>query len=318
MKKISIALATYNGEKFIEEQLKSIVNQSIKPDEIIVCDDNSTDGTVKILQNLINFYKDFNIKLVINEKNIGYTKNFANAIKMCTGDIIFLSDQDDIWAKNKIEDYMKAFENEDIVLLAGGKEYINENFHINNIIKNPIFSINKIKKILFEAALTRASYNGCVLAIDKTKIESKKFDELINYLYEDVIDTHDKFLVYYFAGIDKYYLLDEVYTYYRLHGNNLAGSNNTLKPRGDYNRRLLQANKDVEYLSFFKKLVDEDELLINKLYYKILEEILKYKTDRLNMLKGKNILLFIKLLNKIIWNDNNKVALGDLYYIFKK
>lgn len=318
MKKVSVALATYNGEKYIEEQLESIINQTIKPDEIIVCDDKSTDNTVLLINNIINRNRDIDIKLVINKNNLGYIKNFAYAMKMCTGDVIFLSDQDDIWVINKIEDYLKVFENENIILLAGGKEYVNENFHLSDIKKKSVYSVDKIKKVTFEQALTRASYNGCVLAIDKTKIDSKEFDKLINYLYEEVIDTHDKFLVYYFAGIDKYYLLDEVYTYYRLHGNNLAGSNNTLKPRGDYNRRLFQASKDVEYLGFFKKLVGKGELLINKSYHRILEEILKYKMERLIMLKSKNILLFIKLLNKIKWNDNSKVVLGDLYYIFKK
>lgn len=318
MKKISVAIATYNGEKFINEQIVSITNQTLKPDEIIVCDDNSTDGTVEILRNLINFYKDLNIKLVINEKNVGYTKNFANAMKMCTGDVIFLSDQDDIWAHNKIEDYLKALENENIVLLAGGKEYVDENFHLKDINKKPVFNINKIKKISFESALTRAMFNGCVLAIDKTKIDEKLFNKLVDYLYDNILDTHDKFLVYYFAGIDKYYLLDEVYTYYRLHNDNLAGSNRSLKPRGDYNRRVLQANCDVNYLSFFKEKVESGELLINKSYNAILEEILNYKFDRLNMLKNKSILSFFKLLDKKKWNDNKKVVLGDFYYILKK
>lgn len=98
--KISIALCTYNGAKYLEEQLKSLAEQTLKADEIIICDDNSSDNTV----NIINRYKDnLNIKLTLNKVNLGVTKNFEQAISLCSGDIVFLCDQDDVWHKDKIK-----------------------------------------------------------------------------------------------------------------------------------------------------------------------------------------------------------------------
>ncbi len=99
--KISIALCTYNGEKYIREQLESYARQMQLPDELIVCDDGSIDATVDIVR---QFAVDapFPVHLYINVQNLGSTKNFEKAIRLCKGDIIFLSDQDDVWREDKI------------------------------------------------------------------------------------------------------------------------------------------------------------------------------------------------------------------------
>jgi glycosyltransferase involved in cell wall biosynthesis len=91
---ISLAMPTYNGERFLREQLDSIYNQTIVPDEVIVVDDCSTDGTISILE---EYKKKYGLKYWVNEKNLGYNKNFEKAISLCTGDYIALSDQDDVW-----------------------------------------------------------------------------------------------------------------------------------------------------------------------------------------------------------------------------
>lgn len=99
MEKISVALATYNGEKYIEKQLDSIRNQTIKPDEVVIVDDKSSDRTVALINEFIAVNNLVNWKLFVNEKNVGYRKNFYNALKKVTGEVIFLSDQDDEWHK---------------------------------------------------------------------------------------------------------------------------------------------------------------------------------------------------------------------------
>ncbi|WP_188400347.1 glycosyltransferase family 2 protein [Sporomusa sp. GT1] len=112
--KISIALCTYNGDKYLKEQLDSILYQGRKPDEVVICDDGSIDNSWDILK---KFKKDapFDVQLVKNEKNLGSTLNFAKAISRCSGDIIFLADQDDVWIPNKIEVMMNTFESDDNV-----------------------------------------------------------------------------------------------------------------------------------------------------------------------------------------------------------
>ncbi|MBR5643961.1 MAG: glycosyltransferase [Salinivirgaceae bacterium] len=107
--KLSVALCTYNGERFIEEQLSSIINQSKKVDEIIVCDDCSSDRTVEIVKSISESNKDVDIRIYENEQNLGVCANFEKAVFLCNGDIIFLSDQDDIWNPLKVETTIKWF-----------------------------------------------------------------------------------------------------------------------------------------------------------------------------------------------------------------
>jgi glycosyltransferase involved in cell wall biosynthesis len=95
---ISVCMATYNGEKYIKEQLLSILKQISNEDEIIISDDLSDDKTIEIIESL----KDNRIKIFFNT-NRGYTNNFQNAIQQASGDCVFLSDQDDIWVDNKLE-----------------------------------------------------------------------------------------------------------------------------------------------------------------------------------------------------------------------
>lgn len=105
----SIVLCTYNGEKYIKEQLDSFANQTILPDELVICDDGSKDKTLEII-NKFKTNSPFEIKVIVNKINVGVTKNFENACKNAVYDIIFFSDQDDIWFPSKAEKILKAFE----------------------------------------------------------------------------------------------------------------------------------------------------------------------------------------------------------------
>lgn len=107
--RISVGVCTHNGEKFIREQLECILNQTVKPDEIIVTDDNSSDNTVEIVNSLLND-SGINHKVVPYDTHQGILKNFQNCLDMCTGDVIFSCDQDDVWMKDKIEKFIPYFE----------------------------------------------------------------------------------------------------------------------------------------------------------------------------------------------------------------
>jgi len=102
LKTIGTVIATYNGEKYLEEQMDSIVNQSLKPDKIIVVDDCSTDGTTTTIAKYRKSYPEM-IIFEQNQRNLGHTKTFERGISMCKTDYIALSDQDDIWEPNKIK-----------------------------------------------------------------------------------------------------------------------------------------------------------------------------------------------------------------------
>jgi glycosyltransferase involved in cell wall biosynthesis len=100
--RISVALCTYNGERFLPRQLASIQQQTRLPDELVVCDDGSVDNTIDILRDFADSVS-FPVKISINEKNLGFVRNFEQAIQLCCGDLIALSDQDDIWYPNRLE-----------------------------------------------------------------------------------------------------------------------------------------------------------------------------------------------------------------------
>jgi glycosyltransferase involved in cell wall biosynthesis len=107
--KISIAMCTYNGAEFLRAQLESIAGQSRRPDEIVICDDASTDETESVIKDFIGSSR-VSIFLHSNEKNLGAVRNFEKTIRLCTGDVIVLSDQDDVWRKDKLQLIETAFE----------------------------------------------------------------------------------------------------------------------------------------------------------------------------------------------------------------
>jgi glycosyltransferase involved in cell wall biosynthesis len=99
---ISVALCTYNGERFLPEQLASMQQQTKLPDELVVCDDRSTDRTLEIVREFAASVS-FPVNVVVNEENLGSSKNFEKAIRLCSGDLIALSDQDDVWYPMRLE-----------------------------------------------------------------------------------------------------------------------------------------------------------------------------------------------------------------------
>lgn len=105
--KVSVCMATYNGQKYIRQQLNSILNQSVMVDEICIVDDCSTDETLRIIEE----YKSSQFIIIRNKKNMGYVKSFERSIEASSGDIIILSDQDDVWSLNKVEKLLHYYKN---------------------------------------------------------------------------------------------------------------------------------------------------------------------------------------------------------------
>lgn len=101
--KVSVLMTTYNGEKYISEQLESILRQSRQADEVIICDDCSGDGTVGVIKDFIYKNELVNWTLYQNKENKGWRRNFIEGLQYTSGDVIFFSDQDDIWLPHKIE-----------------------------------------------------------------------------------------------------------------------------------------------------------------------------------------------------------------------
>lgn len=105
---ISIAMCTYNGAPFVKDQLDSLAAQSRKPDEMVVCDDGSSDGTVRIVREFIA-RAPFPVLLIVNRKNLGPTKNYEQAMAHCKGDIIVFADQDDVSRADRLRQIEDTF-----------------------------------------------------------------------------------------------------------------------------------------------------------------------------------------------------------------
>ena len=120
---ISIAMATYNGAKYLREQLDSLFNQTIQDFELVVCDDCSTDNTWQILESYAT--NNSKMRIVENDKNLGFKGNFEKAIRLCEGDYIALCDQDDIWLPDHLSVLLDAMDDE-IQIVCGECFFVDE------------------------------------------------------------------------------------------------------------------------------------------------------------------------------------------------
>lgn len=120
--RISVAMCTYNGAQFLPAQLESIFAQTRPPDEIVICDDGSTDETISLIPDTVVLHR--------NEQNLGTVKNFEKTIGLCTGDVIALSDQDDVWRADKLALIEEAFQkNPNAGLVFSDAEIVDEDLN---------------------------------------------------------------------------------------------------------------------------------------------------------------------------------------------
>lgn len=159
---ISVCMATYNGEKYVRDQLESILKQLNQTDEVIVSDDGSSDDTLKIVRSI----NDQRIQIVHNLSNHGYTGNFYNALKHAKGEYIFLSDQDDIWVDDKVQKTMSFLDKYDFVV--SDASVVDEHLNIINQSRFSIFSV----KSGFMNNLLRCRYLGCCMAFRRCVLEA--------------------------------------------------------------------------------------------------------------------------------------------------
>lgn len=220
---ISVALCTYNGEKFLEEQLDSILNQTIPVDEIIVCDDCSSDNTFEILEKYRK--NDARFKIYRNKKNLGTIKNFEKAISLTTGDYVFLSDQDDIWNEKKVEITKDIFEqNSQCNVLFSNAQLIDENNKL--ITSTTLFNVvNLTQEALkyFSEGLDLELMNienritGATMAFRKSYIS----EILPFYNFEKIL--HDEYIAISAINDNCLYFVDKYLISYRIHQNQTMG-----------------------------------------------------------------------------------------------
>lgn len=220
--KISVCIATYNGARYIEEQILSVLNQLDENDEIIVSDDNSTDNTVKLIEQI----KDKRIKIYFNEINQNNTikpiykatKNFENSLIQAEGDIIFLCDQDDIWEPNKVAYSLNILENAKSILLVHNAIIFDE---IKGEKENTYFTTVKSGDGVFKN-IFRNTYLGCCMVFKK---------ELLQYAipFPKNLHAHDMWLGIIAEIYGSSVFIDKTLIKYRRHSSNVTMSSGRSK-----------------------------------------------------------------------------------------
>ncbi len=232
---ISIAMAVFNGEKYIKEQISSILNQLDKNDEIVISYDPCSDNTYKIISKLSA--SDNRIK-IINGPGNGIIKNFENAFLHCKNEYIFLCDQDDIWLDNKVSTVVNAFKATRADVIIHDCIVINQE---NKVISNSFFDMRHCKSG-FLYNIIHNSYIGCCMAVRREFL-------MHNILpFPKNIPMHDQWIGLVAEKIGKVEFINIPLLKYRRHVNNSTGLNhsslfNMIKFRLNLIIALLKINK---------------------------------------------------------------------------
>ncbi len=228
---VSVAMCTYNGAKYLAEQLESIARQSHPVDELVVCDDRSTDGTIAVLK---KFAADapFPVNIHINEENLGSTRNFDKCLGLCQGEILVLCDQDDVWAQDKVQrqvDYLAAhpgheavFSNAYLIDDQGQRldHMLWDNFGFNSE-RQAKWKSGKAKDLLFESYIV----TGATLAVRKRALSYlSPFPVHLNpYI-------HDAWMALVLSLNDKIGFISDPLLSYRVHASQQVGFGQKLEP----------------------------------------------------------------------------------------
>ena len=318
--KTSLVMAIYNGEKYIVEQLESIKNQTVKIDEAIFIDDCSTDNSYHMVHQFIDGYQLMNWKLIKNENNLGYRNNFKKGLELASGDIVFLSDQDDKWHSNKVETMLKYMSDE-VLTLASSFRFIDQ--------KGKPFEVKKIKgrsnnnllfqevdkdltEIKLDSLLEMNFSQGCTMAIRQSIIQ-----EFLNVTTGKL--PHDWELNIISSTHHGCYYLDIPLIDYRIHNNNTIGMDNIVEgniieeKKMRVNQRIMQTMEQIKNTEF--------ALTLN-LDLKQKDLCLKYKeylSYRVNAMENKKIfsLIIYFLKGKYGHFGRIKTFIGDVINIVK-
>jgi glycosyltransferase involved in cell wall biosynthesis len=211
MKTISIAMATYNGERFIRQQLESFARQTLLPSELIICDDGSTDSTLSIINNF-SLSAPFPVVVVRNPGRLGYTANFLQAARMCQGELIAFSDQDDEWLPQKLARILQVGNDSDAFLFAHAAEWIDEN-------GNPMGVVYPAHR-RFRKYLRKNDFPGHAIVIRKSLLEmtsSSLTPDNYKKVAGEVEFGHDVLLLEIATAMDKVLYVPDVLMRWRIY-----------------------------------------------------------------------------------------------------
>ena len=228
---VDVLLASYNGEKYIEAQISSILNQTYKNIKLIISDDCSTDGTIDILKKYAQ--KDNRIQLYLQEKNLGVVKNIEFLLKKVNNNLYMLSDQDDVWLPQKIEKSVELLKKKNVDLVFGDLKIVDKDLNtIYESFTKYMLLDRKINQYI-ESKKINYLYN-CVTGC--TILSKKKFiTEILPLPTNSKYMIHDHWIGLIVSFNGKLAYMPEQYILYRQHGNNEVGTKKVSHEMTDIN-----------------------------------------------------------------------------------
>lgn len=250
---VSVCMGTYNGETYIEQQLNTILRQTKAPEEVILCDDGSTDNTVSIIERFIRKNGlDGKWKLYRNKINKGYPSNFYYACSLCNEEIVFLADQDDIWKNDKIEKMCRVMEKNP------GAKSVCCKFNLMDEKEQEIHSImapthahetGEVRNVPVEEIFYKCQWPGMVMAYRRDWYESWTKG---NYQI-----PHDFLITARAAEEGGFFQLDETLAYHRRHDHNTGGEEHHIRKLLNRDRKLKEIR---DYLQILQQFLKEEVL----------------------------------------------------------
>ncbi len=324
--KTSVIIATYNGSKYILHELESIKNQTVKIDEVIISDDASTDNTCEIIKEFISQNNLSNWQVLEHLTNIGFSKNFMSALYLASGDVVFLADQDDIWANNKVEKILDIFRKDSsIKAVASEFQFIDGVGNLINAPKKIPYSKclynNKISYIKPESNVIRSYIRGCTMCVSKDVIQYAKDNSLEN-MASNALLGHDWILWMLASLLGNACILHAPLIKYRFHESNTSLTAITRKELlGSKKNRVQGIQKSIQIHSFIlEHLLDYTNQ--NKKVFNLISKCINFEKKRLRLVEKGNIFDFLLLFldvdkYSIYYNSFFKgirVYIGDYLY----
>ena len=285
---VGVAVALYNGERFIEKQLDTIRLQSRKADRVVLCDDGSKDNTVAAVSAYIDKYSlHDNWSLICNPQNLGYIKNFYGAIGLCDTDIVFLCDQDDVWKEDKIEKMLQIMEEQpQINLLSCRYGIVDANGQqINSVVDRKANESGSICAVCVEDIMTAYRWPGMVMCIRKDF-----FNEIAACIYNCDV-AHDFMFAVLSADKGSFYEYDYIGAFHRRHDNNTAREEHRISKLLNMQRKL----KDIAVTQTLWNNFLSANLPVDPTTRKTVARRVDLLNMRKEALEGKNLIGVLKL-----------------------
>ncbi|MDD6603195.1 MAG: glycosyltransferase [Eubacteriales bacterium] len=289
---ISVAMAVYNGSKYIINQLESIRTQTRSVDEVIMTDDGSNDGTIELVEEYIKKHNLENWKIIRNEKNLRFSKNFFKAVDYTHGDYVFLADQDDEWREDKVELMIAEFEKDSKLMALSSTCVIidGEGNDISNLTNVPFpnMSDGKLVDHSYKELAFNSIIRGCTVCIRREVVEQNHNVEVGLYL------GHDWFYNTVASILGKNKTLNVPVFRYRVHGENAS--------LGRYNRKNALAVDRQKKIDTLQQIADAHRFLLNQYKFQMSQDdicftnvMISFFDERVRMYENKSLYMFMKL-----------------------